>query len=100
MALLKPFDTAMEMIKEAQIADLPSDPREAAKAALNRNGASIEDAAIALSDCLADEKHRLNAARLAFEMHGAIEKEKRSVPSISINIVGADRTLIQMVTPR
>jgi hypothetical protein len=101
MATLKPFDTAMELVKEAQIAEIPSDPREAAKAALNRNGASIEDGAIALADCLADDKSRLNAAKLVFEMHGAIEKEKKnSVPSISINIVGADRTLIQMVTPR
>lgn len=101
MALLKPFDIATELVKEAQIAELPLDPREAAKLALNRNGASIEDGAIAISDCLADEKHRLNAARLVMEMHGAIEREKKSsVPSISINIVGADRTLVQLVTPR
>ncbi len=103
MSILKPFDTAMELVRDAKVTESSKslDPRERAKEALDRNGASIDDASIAIADCLADEKHRLNAAKLVMEMQGAIVKEqKNSVPSITLNIVGAGRTLIQMVTPK
>jgi len=100
MAILKPFDIAAELISEVELEPLPEDPQEAAKTALNRNRASIHDAARAISEELDSDKNKLAAAKLVMEMHGAIKKDSRpSAPSVSIQIIGSDRQLIQIVTP-
>ena len=100
MAILRPFDIAAELISEVELEPLPQDPIEAAKLALNQNRASIHDAARAISEELDNEKTKLAAAKLVMEMHGAIKKDSRpSAPSINIQILGSDRSLVKIVTP-
>lgn len=68
-------------------------------------GASIEDAARALAGALDKDETRLAAAKVAFELHGALkDKNSAAIPAISIVINGTERTknqsLLTFLTPR
>lgn len=97
---LKPFDIAKEIMEEIS-GPSPEDPRERAKLALSNNGATIEDVARAIGDGLNDDDQRIQASKLALEIHGVITNDKRvSLPVVNISIVGSDRTLLQLISPR
>lgn len=76
------------------------------KNALNTAGASIEDASTALATAMQAEDTRLQAAKLVFELHGALrDKSKQEIPAISIviNGVGAaekPKSLLSILAPR
>lgn len=117
---LKPFQLAppeeteasaiSEALKAAGIVSVQSDdPDKNTELANVRNiltqqGAGIIDAANALASALGEEKTKLNAAKLAFQVHGVLKDEKSSnVPSISITInSGAmkEKTLFDILVPR
>lgn len=68
-------------------------------------GASIEDAARALAGAMEKDETRLPAAKIAFELHGALkDRNKAEIPAISIVINGTDHTknqsLLTFLTPR
>lgn len=77
---------------------------EKVRVALNHSGASIDDAALALGYALQDEDTKLQAARLAFELHGALkDKTKQDLtPSIQIIINGSSpqNNLMTILAPR
>lgn len=78
--------------------------KEELREILNARGASLEDAADALATELLSEDKRLNAAKLTFELHGAIKEiEAPSVPSITVNIIGQSANnvnLLEILSPR
>lgn len=119
MPILKPFsaiatDAAKEALSAAGITHVESNSnghvgkieKSVLQKILNDNGASLEEAAVALGASLKDPDKKLTASKLAFEMHGALrEAEKPTVPSIVINIVGSERhegpsNLLHILSPR
>lgn len=71
---------------------------------LTQQGAGIVDAAAALASALGEEKTKLNAAKLAFQVHGVLKDEKASnIPSVSITINAGtmkEKTLFDILVPR
>lgn len=117
--LLKPIqiETKDPIAEALEIAGIPqtSAPLQAAskndpiadrvRSALNISGASIEEASMALASAMQNEDTRLQAAKLAFELHGALnDKNKQATPSISIVITGssetANKSLLTILAPR
>lgn len=113
LQLNEPKDPITEALQVAGIAptkevasSAKEDPITArVRNALNTSGASIEDASVALASAMVNEDTRLQAAKLAFELHGALrDKNKQEVPAISIIITGsaetANKSLLNILAPR
>lgn len=117
--LLKPIqlETKDPIAEALEIAGIPQTPAplqatskndpiaDRVRSALNISGASIEEASMALASAMQNEDTRLQAAKLAFELHGALnDKNKQATPSISIVITGssetANKSLLTILAPR
>lgn len=113
--LLKPIqniqpDPIQEALEISGLTRVKSDAPESVaavekvRAALNYSGASIDDAAIALGGALQNDDTKLQAARLAFELHGALKDKTKhdSTPSIQIVINGSSpqNNLMAILAPR
>jgi len=91
--------------KEIAPSDKDEDIQKKVRRVLDVAGASIEDAARALAGALDKDETRLSAAKIAFELHGALkDKNKAEMPAISIVINGTEKTqsqsLLTFLTPR
>lgn len=105
--MLRPFSPASEALQLAGILSPKKSQKEATEQSqvrdiLDSHGASLDDAAAALSVALRDPEKNSWAPKLAFQLHGALkDTEVSQVPTININVLAADnsKTLLQFVTP-
>lgn len=106
--MIRPFNPVQEVLLDAGILKnqrptKPEDVSSKVQDILNGAGASLNDAAEALASGLAKDNGRISAARLIFELHGALrDAEKPQTPIISIQInnsAGIEKNLLQFITP-
>lgn len=100
--MLKPYSPANEALEIAGLIKQPEKKQSQSEIrdVLNKYGASISDAAVALATALRNEDTALAAAKLTFQAHGVLDEDQaKPIPIINITIQGESKNLMNFITP-